>query len=151
MITRSLKKHNFSIWIITIPLILGLSGCQHYPITLNGSQLNSKPLLTGFNLADKHLMACVNEHIFDRHISKAEQLIELNCAERSIRSLKGLEYFPHLLRLRLNNNPIDSFKPLLALTNLEQLDVSDNATDCTSLLQLRQRGVKLAGACAGNK
>ncbi|HMW49370.1 MAG TPA: hypothetical protein PK011_03565 [Marinagarivorans sp.] len=149
MIRRPLKKHSFTPWIMSISLCLVLGACQNYPITFNGNRLNSAPLLSGFNLADKHLSACVNEHIFDQKIRKAEQLTELNCAERSIHSLKGLEFFPHLLVLRLNNNPIDSFKPVLALQNLERLEVGNTTADCASLMQLRQKGVKVEGACAG--
>lgn len=148
MINRPLAQPRIFTWIVGLSLAIGLSACHQYPLTLNGNRLDAPPLLSGFNLADKYLNACVNEHIFDQHITRAEQLSELNCAQRSIRSLQGLEFFPHLLKLRLNNNPIVSFKPLLALSNLEQLEVSDNPSDCTSLHQLRQRGVKVVGDCA---
>lgn len=141
------KMHSVRAWLLSLYLVLGLSACQSYPVTLNGARLNSKPLLSGFKLADKHLSACVNEHIFDQRITKPEQLTELNCAQRSIRSLQGLEFFPHLLSLRLQNNPLDSLKPLLALNNLERLEVSDDTADCSSLDQFRQKGVKIKGTC----
>lgn len=149
MSPRSLKMHPKPRLMLGIYLILGLSACQNVPVTLNGNRLNSTPLLTGFRIEDKHLLACVNEHIFDHHISQAAQLTELNCAQRSIHSLNGLDFFPHLLILRLPHNPINSFKPLLALSNLEQLQLSEDATDCASLAQLRSRGIKVEGACTG--
>lgn len=147
MISPPAKMHSISALLLSLYLVLGLCACQSYPFTLNGARLDSKPLLTGVNLSDKHLSACVNEHIFDQHITTPEQLTELNCAQRSIRSLQGLEFFPHILSLRLQNNPLDSLKPLLVLNNLERLEVSNDTTDCSSLLQLRQKGVKVQGAC----
>ena len=138
-----------------LPVLAALCLCQPAQAvslgtsTLNGNAINAKPLLTGIKLEDKHLQACVNEHIFDRHITKPEELTELNCAQRSIRSLQGLQLFPQLIALHIKHNPVASYKPLLAISNLEQLEVSDSPTDCASLTTLRSRGVKVKGGCIG--
>jgi Leucine-rich repeat (LRR) protein len=144
----SLKQNKPYLACIKIVLLAGtLSACHNYPVKLNGNPVGGKPLFSGFYIEDKHLAACINEHIFDQHITQAEDLKNLNCAQRSIRSLKGLEIFSHLLSLNLNDNAIESIKPVFAISSLEQIQLNGSSVDCNSIAKLRARAVKVSGVC----
>lgn len=123
-------------------------GCQNYPITLNGSPIKTPELLANFQVEDKHLAECLAEHIFDLKISKFSQLRQLNCAQRSIKSLRGIEQFPNLLKVNLSGNPIRSITPLLAVATLEEVNLNASSLDsCTEAKTLQQRGVRVMGIC----
>ncbi|MEY4590046.1 MAG: hypothetical protein RL497_2122 [Pseudomonadota bacterium] len=124
-----------------------LSACQNYPLTLNGNSLNPAPLFSAFHVEDKHLAACIKEHIFDAKAAKVEDIKHLNCPHRAIRSLKGLETFSHLLRIKLTENPIQSITPLLAIPSLEEVNLEGSASHCAEVNVLRARGVKVGGGC----
>ncbi len=123
-------------------------GCQNYPVTFNGSQINAPELLANFQVEDKHLADCLAEHIFDLKISKFSQLRQLNCAQRSIKSLRGIEQFSNLLKVNFSDNPIRSITPLLALTTLEEANLNATTIDsCIETKTLRHRGVRVIGIC----
>ncbi|HEY6530389.1 MAG TPA: hypothetical protein VIZ65_17005 [Cellvibrionaceae bacterium] len=149
----ALQKHYISYFscVLIVSLVGSLSACHNYPVHINGNPIGAKPLFSGFHIEDKHLATCINEHIFDQHITQAEDLTHINCAQRSIRSLKGLEIFSHLLSVNLNDNAIESISPLFAISSLEEIQLNGNLVNCNEINKLRARSVKINGVCATHK
>jgi Leucine-rich repeat (LRR) protein len=144
----ALLKPYFPSYILIMSFASSLSACNNYPVHLNGNPIGAKPLFSDFHVEDKRLAACINEHILDQHITQAEALTRLNCAQRSIRSIKGLEIFSHLLSVNLNDNAIESINPLFAISSLEEVQLNGSLVDCDSINKLRARAVKVNGVCA---
>lgn len=137
-------------YLAAIALCYCTTACQNYPIKLNGNALDAKPLYTSFNIEDKHLAKCIDEHILDQHISHARDLTQLNCQQRSIRSLNGLEHFSHLTQLKLDHNPIQSVSPLLKLSRLEKVGLNGATANCAEVSTLRARGINVIGVCGSD-
>lgn len=126
---------------------LSLLACQSLPVTINGNTLNSAPLMSVNTIEDKHLAACVNEHVFDHKVSKPADLKQLNCSQRSIHTLNGLEIFTKLQKINLAGNPVESLKPLIAITSLEEVILGDWFAHCAEVAALHARGIKVNSAC----
>ena len=133
----------------TLPLclLISLPACQNYSLKLNGNALNAEPVFSNFVVADKHLAACIKEHLFDQHATKAEDLKQLYCPQRSIKSLQGLETFNHLLSVKINGNAVTTLAPLMALSSVEEVNLEGNPVDCGQVNNLRTRGVRVVGVC----
>lgn len=128
-------------------LSLSLLSCQSLPVTINGNTLNSTPLMSVTTIEDKHLTACVKEHVFDHKVSKPADLKQLNCSQRSIQTLNGLEIFTNLQKVNLAGNPIESLKPLIAITSLEEVILGDWLAQCSEVMALHARGITVTSAC----
>lgn len=136
------------------------AGCKNYSVSVNDKTVYTPAsLFTNYQITDAKLKDCVEQTIYDLHITKADDLTRLNCSNAGITSLQGLEKFFALTEvnladnqisdisvleklgrlevLLLNNNAIKSSAPLLKLLHLQMLDVSQNsALACKDLYQL---------------
>jgi hypothetical protein len=131
-------------------LVAIIAGCKSYSVSLNNNMVYTPPsLFKDFAIADAHLRACVEQTIIDKHITKAEDLKQLNCSHAGVASLTGLEKFYSIEQLNLSENTLQSFaqlsnfsqlkvlilrknnltsaEPLLHMLALQELDISDNA------------------------
>jgi Leucine-rich repeat (LRR) protein len=114
---------------VLVPLCAaGLAGCEGYSFTLNERSLYEPPrLLTDYAIEDRALADCVQQAIEDGRITEAGQLEDLNCTRAGIHSLAGLESFANLKRLGLDGNAIADLAPLAGMTQLQMLQLRDNA------------------------
>lgn len=150
--------------VITLALIFGaaLAGCKNYSVSLNDKTVYTPaPLFKNYEIADAKLNDCVEQTISDLNITKAEELIRLNCSDAGINSIAGLDKFFALAELNLannqindisvlgnlgrlevlvlNNNQIKNSAPLLNLLHLQTLDLTKNPNmACKDLYQLAQ-------------
>lgn len=86
-------------------LVLLLSGCADYRVTVNERTVyNPDPLFTEYLIPDPGLHACVAATIEQQKISSVSQLLELDCRDRGINRLEGLEAFVSLRYLNLQGN-----------------------------------------------
>lgn len=131
-------------------LVAIITGCKSYSVSLNNNMVYTPPsLFKDFTIADTHLRACVEQTIIDKHITKAEDLKQLNCSHAGISSLSGLEKFYSIEQLNLSENRLQSIaqlsnfsklkvlilrknnltsaEPVLHMLALQELDISDNA------------------------
>ncbi len=127
-----------------------VAGCKSYSVSLNNNMVYTPPsLFKDFVIADAQLRACVEQTIIDKHITKVEDLKQLNCSHAGIASLAGLEKFYSIEQLNLSENALQSIaqlsnfsqlkvlilrknnltsaEPLLHMLALQELDISDNA------------------------
>ncbi len=154
------------------------SGCKNYSVSVNENVVYTPPsIFKDYQLADAHLHNCVEQTIYDLHITSAEELTRLNCSNAGITSLVGLDKFfamkelnladnqitdisqigqlGRLENLVLSNNKINNPAPLLNLLHLAQLHVDNNPQmTCKDLYQLQQNlnhqkmDLKLPAQCA---
>lgn len=131
-------------------LVAIIAGCKSYSVSLNNNMVYTPAsLFKDFTIVDTHLRACVEQTIIDNHITKAEDLKQLNCSHAGIASLAGLEKFYSIEQLNLSENTLQSIaqlsnfsqlkvlilrknnltsaEPLLHMLALQELDISDNA------------------------
>jgi len=115
-----------------------LAGCKTYSVSLNNNVVYTPPsLFKDYEIADSHLRDCVEQAIVDKHVTKAEDLKQLNCSHAGVASLAGLEKFYALEQLNLAENKITSIAPLGSLGQLHVLILrSNNLTSAESLLHL---------------
>ena len=142
----SKSRHTiFGLFLVTLVV-----GCKTYSVSLNNNVVYTPPsLFKDFTIVDTHLRACVEQTIIDNHITKADDLKQLNCSHAGIRSLAGIEKFYAIEQLNLAENSLQSFaelsnfsqlgililrknnltnaEPLLRMLALRELDISDNA------------------------
>ena len=145
---------------LTISLLM--TGCKNYAVSVNDNVVYTPPsIFKDYQFADTKLQDCVEQTLYDQHITKAEDLTRLNCSDAGIKSLAGLETFfalkelnltgnaltdidtisqlGRLEKLMLGNNKIRNSAPLLHLLHLKQLDIKDNPQmECKNLQQLIQ-------------
>jgi Leucine-rich repeat (LRR) protein len=138
------------------------TGCKNYSVSVNENVVYTPPsIFKDYQLADAQLHDCVEQTIFDLHITKAEELTRLNCSNAGIKSLAGLDKFfaltevnladnqladiteignlGRLEKLILTNNKIKNPAPLLHLLHVTQLELGENPQmTCTDLRQLQQ-------------
>jgi hypothetical protein len=154
------------------------SGCKNYSVSVNENVVYTPPsIFKDYQLTDARLQDCVEQTIYDLHITSAEELTRLNCSNAGITSLVGLDKFfamkelnladnqiadisqiaqlGRLEKLVLTNNKINNPAPLLNLLHLAQLHVDNNPQmTCKDLLQLQQNldhqklDLKLPAQCA---
>jgi hypothetical protein len=115
-----------------------ITGCKNYSINLNNKTVYTPPpLFKDFAIADLHLRTCVEQTIVDQHITKANDLKQLNCSHAAIASLTGLEKFYAIEQLNLSENALQS---IAALTNFSELQVlilrKNNLTNAEPLLHM---------------
>jgi Leucine-rich repeat (LRR) protein len=162
----SLPKLNKFTNLCAIYAALLATGCS-YSVSLNDRVIYDPPgLFKDYQIADRTLAQCVEQHVVDKKITDPRQLTRLDCSHGGIVSLAGLESFSaieelnlannqltdltplsklsHLRVLILRENPISSIAPLLALLQLQQLDIDETAiSDCRDVQQLENN---LAGS-----
>ncbi len=132
-------------------LAASLASCKNYSISFNNKTVYTPPpLFKDFAIADLHLHNCVAQTIADQHITKAEDLKQLNCSHAGISSLTGLEKFYAIEQLNLSENALQS---IAALTNFSALQVlilrKNNLTNAEPILHmLALRELDLSGNAA---
>ncbi|WP_039918340.1 leucine-rich repeat domain-containing protein [Cellvibrio mixtus] len=139
-----------------------LTACNNYSVSVNDKTVYTPaPLFKDYQLADAKLKDCVEQTISDLNVTKADDLIRLNCSDAGITSVAGLDKFFALAELNLannqlsdinelgnlgrlevlvlNNNQIKNPAPLLSLLHLQTLDLTKNPNmACKDLYQLAQ-------------
>jgi Leucine-rich repeat (LRR) protein len=122
-------------------------GCKNYSVNVNENVVYTPPsIFKGYQITDTKLRDCVEQTIFDQHITKAEDLTRLNCSNAGIASLAGLETFFALKELNLTNNKVTDINTIGQLGRLEKLMLGNNkirnASPLLHLLHLKQLDVK---------
>lgn len=105
--------------------------------------------LVGFE--DIALESCVREHlgIFEGQLQPAdlERVVHLECQDRGITSIKGLNNLKSLATLSLWENEIDDLSPLAELTGLTELQLGNNLisdlTPLSGLTALQRLGLSI--------
>ena len=69
--------------------------------------------------SDQALATCVNQLAQDLGLEYDEQINQLDCSNRGITALNGIEDTPSLTRLDIANNELRSLNPVLGLTQLD--------------------------------
>lgn len=152
----------FPILLFTLLCSACLTSCKNYSLSVNDKTVYTPAsLFKNYQLADTKLKDCVEQTIYDLHITKAEDLTRLDCSNAGISSLAGLDKFFALTELNLagnqltdiselgnlgrlevlllNGNQIKNPAPLLSLLHLQQLDLTQNPSmTCKDLYQLAQ-------------
>jgi Leucine-rich repeat (LRR) protein len=142
-------------------VLLGISACQKYQVSLNDNVVYTPAgVFKNYQIADQALADCVAQTIYDLHVTRVEQITQLNCSNAGIKSLAGLAKFyelkalnladNHLIDIKeigklgrlqvliLNNNQIEDASPLLHLLHLQDLQLEKNSQlDCSSVNQIR--------------
>ena len=114
---------NTRLFRISFPLIFGmilvlpLANCGG-----GGGGGGSGILLSSLTFADANLAACVNEG-WETYVSEKEFL---DCGNRGITDIAGIENLTKLTMLLLDNNNISDISALASLTNLTSLHLEDN-------------------------
>jgi len=75
---------------------------------------------------DTNLQECLDEHVADNGWTQAEDISFLNCENRNIIDLTGLDALPNLNALVLSDNNLVNLFPLFNLNQLTTLDLSGN-------------------------
>lgn len=119
-------------------LVTLIAGCKTYSLSVNNNLVYTPPaIFKDFAIADTHLRACVEQTILDNHITKAEDLKQLNCSHAGINSLAGLEKFYSIEQLNLAENGLQSITPLTTFSKLNVLILrKNNLTSAEPLLHL---------------
>lgn len=125
--------------IAAIPL--ALNACNRYQFTLNEQVLHTPPQpFTAYQLQDAGLQQCTAQTILDQAITRADQLVMLNCSNGAITTTHGLEVFSQLQTLNLANNELADIKALLILPHLTSVNLAGNPDlDCQAVARLRQQ------------
>ena len=115
-----------------------ISACNNYSISVNNNTVYTPPpLFKDFNIADVHLRDCVQQTIIDKHVTKSQDLKQLNCSNAGIESLSGIETFSALEQINFAENKINSISQLSKLTQIQTLILrKNNLTDAEPLLHL---------------
>lgn len=119
-------------------LLLAVSGCQKYAVSLNDRVIYTPPgLFSDYTLEDPKLAQCMLQTIVDLQATAISQVTRLNCSSAGISNLAGLEKFYALTQLNLADNDLQSVPQLAQLARLELLVLNDNPlVDPTPLLSL---------------
>lgn len=120
-------------------LVLSISGCDRYRITLNDATISEpKTLLKNIEVADAGLKSCIEQVIADKGIRYKEDLKLLNCSHGNVTSLEGIQQFTKIHTLNLGNNLITDITPLLFLGELAALNLEGNdKLPCKGLANLK--------------
>ncbi len=119
-----MKNHLQTLLILTAFM---LTGCDGYIFTLNEHPVFDPPVLfTNYNMPDPALKSCIDQAIFDRQVTSADQLTHLNCSNGGIAELTGLEIFTGLTHINLNQNNLIEIKPLLFLPHSAVVNLENN-------------------------
>lgn len=122
-------------------LVLTISGCDRYRITLNDATISEpKTLLKNIEVADSGLKSCIEQVIADNGIRFKEDLKRLNCSHGNVSSLEGIQQFNKIHTLNLGNNLITDITPLLFLGELAALNLEGNdRLPCKDLANLKSQ------------
>lgn len=110
-----------------VTIILSISGCQNYSLSVNDNEIYTPPILfSDYTIDDPSLSFCIKKTIQEQGVTIAEDLEILICAEKGIISLSGIEQFPSLKTLGISNNSVTDIADLALIKQLEKVDLSNN-------------------------
>ena len=156
-----LKSHQSFAKVLLLCTATALLSHCNYAVNLNNKTVYTPPsIFKNYQIADQSLHNCVEQTLFDKHITRAEDLTVLNCSNAGIKSLAGVDTFfalkelnlaenqisdisaigklGQLTKLILRKNALTETEPLLHLLHLTDLDVSENPiSQCKNLAQLK--------------
>ena len=113
-------------WLGSVLLLIA-TGCSDLDFKVNDRVVYSpRPLLSGFEVADAALQACLEQAVIDQQVTLANELQTLNCSHAEIASLDGLEVFTGLRQVKLSANSIRNLAALVPMSSLEELYLDDN-------------------------
>ena len=75
---------------------------------------------------DAKLTNCIKQHAKQRQWQNVTQITQLNCANKNIENLGGLQHLNQLQQLDLSQNQISLLAPIGALTELKRLNLAGN-------------------------
>ena len=103
------------------------AGCKNYSVSVNENVVYTPAsIFKDYQLADAQLHDCVEQTIYDLHITSAEELTRLNCSNAGITSLVGIDKFFALKELNLANNQLADISEVGQLGRLEKLVLTNN-------------------------
>ena len=92
-------------------------------IKFENNILKTKQLAGINDITDNNLKVCITSAVAGGDPSA---VTELNCSNKAIYKLDGINYLPNLRKLVLNDNNITDLSPIQNLTQLTQLQVNNN-------------------------
>ena len=108
-------------------LLILLSACERYQVTLNTQPVYTPPqLFSDYRIPDAALNNCVRQTVQENKITRPGDLLSLNCSYAGITNLEGLEVFTHLQIINMSSNRLEEIKPLLFLGYLQQVNLRGN-------------------------
>ena len=117
----------FPLLALTLVCSAFLTSCKNYSVSVNDKTVYTPaPLFKNYQIADEKLATCVEQTIADLNITKADELIRLNCSNAGITSVAGLDKFFALAELNLANNLLTDITELGTLGRLEVLVLTNN-------------------------
>ncbi len=131
--------------LLTLPLLF-LNACADYRFTMNDTVIYTPGgIFRGYTIADEGLRNCIAQTIEDRKISRAVELVELNCSYAGVASLEGIHTFHGLELLILSNNQVTDLSALFDLQSLGEVHLDGNTQlPCQQLANVQSRpGVHL--------
>lgn len=118
-------QYQWAFCVLIISLLV--SSCKNYSVSVNENVVYTPPsIFKDYQIADQQLFDCVQQTIYDSHITRAEDLTKLNCSNAGIQSLVGLDKFFALKELNLADNNIADITTIGNLGRLERLKLSGN-------------------------
>jgi hypothetical protein len=103
------------------------TGCKNYSVSVNEKVVYTPPsIFKDYQITDAQLHDCVEQTIYDLHITSAEDLTRLNCSNAGIKSLAGLDKFFALKELNLAGNQLADISEIGQLGRLEKLVLTNN-------------------------
>lgn len=102
------------------------AGNVSVPLVLPSFSINYRLPASEVFLSDDKLQQCFDEHIVENGWQYADQVVELDCSNRKINSVDGLDILTGLKALNLANNMIFGFYNNDFLKSLESLNISHN-------------------------
>lgn len=105
----------------------GFSHLMEFNLNTDPFDSTSFPqLLSGLNINDSGLRECINELSRRYGWDYVTQFTDLDCSDKQISNIAGLENFTLLVRLNLSNNQIKDISALSSLKSFYSLDLSSN-------------------------
>jgi|GEM_PF-980363 len=118
---------SFFYTVITLLVIVTVPAHANADVSeLNVGNFSTTSYIRDVNFADENLGTCVLENSSKHGWTTNEEVVELECGNKNIVNLQGVENFTSLTYLDLSLNKIVNISPLAELTSLTILFLGDN-------------------------
>lgn len=117
-------------------LILLLTACSGYRVVLNNNVLyspNGTPVTPSL-VSDANLQGCLNQLFNSSGNDDPESITLLACPSSGVQSLTGISALTNLEQLELSDNTISDLSPLQNLRNLRVLSIRNNRINNINVL-----------------
>lgn len=111
---------------LSMPVLL--TACGGYQVVLNNNVLytpNGAPIVPSL-LSDANLQGCLNQQFNISGNNDPESITLLACPSSGVQSLAGISALTNLEQLELSDNTITDLRPLQNLRNLRVLSIRNN-------------------------